>query len=37
MSRWTVSDDTGKTWMGTLLIAADNDANVYNALIYIEE
>ena len=37
MSRWTLTDDTGKAWKGTLLIAADNDPNVFNALIYIEE
>lgn len=37
LSRWTVTDETGKTWSGTLLIVADNEPNVYNAMIYVEE
>jgi hypothetical protein len=37
LSTWTLSDEAGKTWHGSLLIVADNEANVYNALIYIEE
>ncbi len=37
LSTWTLNDDTGKMWSGTLLIVADKDANRYNAVIYIEE
>jgi len=36
-STWTLSDTQGKTWHGSLLIAADNNPNVYNAVIYVEE
>ena len=36
-STWTLTDTEGKTWHGSLLIAADNTLNVYNAVIYIEE
>jgi len=37
LSTWSVADETGKTWHGSLLIVADNDPNTYNALIYVEE
>jgi hypothetical protein len=37
LSNWTLTDETGKTWHGSLLILADTEPNVYNALIYIEE
>lgn len=36
LSVWAIPGDDGKTWKGTLMMVATDQAGVYNALIYVE-